>query len=105
MTPQAGCFAQIDIRGENSGPPIGELRQHDLTQLPIESYETFLLTQALAVRGIAQDRAGLLADNARLRSQLSSASTNVRISGAATATLGLAPADPSTTTYVRLGKK
>jgi cell division protein FtsL len=55
--------------------------------------------------GLGRARAGLLADNARLRSQLSSASTNVRISGAATATLGLAPADPSTTTYVRLGKK
>jgi cell division protein FtsL len=55
--------------------------------------------------GLSRDRAQLRADNARLRSQLSSASANVRIEEAATARLGLEAADPLTTTYVRLGAK
>jgi cell division protein FtsL len=55
--------------------------------------------------GLSRERAQLKADNARLRSQLSSASANVRIEEAATARLGLEAADPVTTTYVRLGAK
>ncbi len=55
--------------------------------------------------GLSRERAQLRADNARLRSQLSSASANVRIEEAATAQLGLRAADPLTTTYVRLGAK
>ncbi len=55
--------------------------------------------------GLSRERAQLKADNARLRSQLSSASANVRIEEAATAQLGLQAADPLTTTYVRLGAK
>ena len=55
--------------------------------------------------GLSRERAQLKADNALLRSQLSSASANVRIEEAATAKLGLQPADPLTTTYVRLGAK
>jgi cell division protein FtsL len=55
--------------------------------------------------GLSRERAQLKADNARLRSQLSSASANVRIEEAATARLGLEAADPLTTTYVRLGAK
>ena len=55
--------------------------------------------------GLSRDRAQLKADNALLRSQLSSASANVRIGEAATARLGLRPADDLTTTYVRLGGK
>jgi cell division protein FtsL len=55
--------------------------------------------------GLSRERAQLKADNARLRSQLSSASANVRIEEAATAKLGLRAADPLTTTYVRLGER
>jgi cell division protein FtsL len=55
--------------------------------------------------GLGRQRAQLRADNALLRSQLSSASANVRIQDAATAKLGLRAADPLTTTYVRLGAK
>ena len=52
--------------------------------------------------GLSRERAQLRADNALLRSQLSSASANVRIEDAATTKLGLQAADPLTTTYVRL---
>jgi cell division protein FtsL len=55
--------------------------------------------------GLSRERAQLKADNAMLRSQLSSASANVRIEQAATSKLGLQPADPLTTTYVRLPAK
>ena len=55
--------------------------------------------------GLSRERAQLKADNALLRSQLSSASANVRIEEAATTKLGLQAADPLTTTYVRLGAK
>jgi cell division protein FtsL len=55
--------------------------------------------------GLSRERAQLKADNALLRSRLSSASANARIEEVATAKLGLQPADPLTTTYVRLGAK
>src|SRR5262249_21419266 len=55
--------------------------------------------------GLSRQRAQLKADNALLRSQLSSASANVRIEEAATSKLGLQAADPLTTTYVRLRAK
>jgi len=54
---------------------------------------------------LSSERAQLQADNALLRSQLSSASASVRIEDAATAKLGLQAADPLTTTYVRLPAK
>ncbi len=54
---------------------------------------------------LGSERAQLTADNALLRSQLSSASTNVRIEQIARARLGLQSADPLTTTYVRLAGK
>jgi len=54
---------------------------------------------------LSGERAQLKADNALLRSRLSSASANARIEEVATAKLGLQPADPLTTTYVRLGAK
>jgi cell division protein FtsL len=54
---------------------------------------------------LSRERAQLRADNALLRSQLSSASASVRIEDAATSRLGLQAADPLTTTYVRLGGK
>ncbi len=54
--------------------------------------------------GLSRERAQLRADNALLRSQLSSASASVRIEDAAKTKLGLQAADPLTTTYVRLGK-
>ena len=55
--------------------------------------------------GLSRERAQLRADNALLRSQLSSASANVTIGEVATAKLGLQAADPVTTTYVRLNAK
>jgi cell division protein FtsL len=55
--------------------------------------------------GLSRERAQLRADNALLRSRLSSASSHVRIEDAAKAQLGLQEADAFTTTYVRLGAK
>lgn len=55
--------------------------------------------------GLSRERAQLRADNALLRSRLSSASSHLRIEDAAQAKLGLQEADPLTTTYVRLGAK
>ena len=55
--------------------------------------------------GLSRERGQLKADNALLRSQLSSASASVRIEDAATSKLGLQAADPLTTTYVRLSGK
>lgn len=49
-----------------------------------------------------RERAQLKADAARLRSELSSASANARIESDAATKLGLAPADPATTTYLQL---
>lgn len=51
---------------------------------------------------LGRERAQLKADNAMLRSQLSSASASIRIEQMATTKLGLQAADPLTTTYVRL---
>lgn len=55
--------------------------------------------------GLSRERAQLRADNALLRSRLSSASSQLRIQDAAEAKLGLQEADALTTTYVRLGAK
>ncbi|MSO96041.1 MAG: hypothetical protein EXQ81_09675 [Thermoleophilia bacterium] len=55
--------------------------------------------------GLSRERAQLRADNALLRSRLSSASSHLRIEDAATARLGLQEADGLTTTYIRLGPK
>lgn len=52
--------------------------------------------------GLSRERAQLRADNALLRSRLSSASSQLRIEDAARAELGLQEADVLTTTYVRL---
>jgi cell division protein FtsL len=49
-----------------------------------------------------RERAELKADIASARAQLSSASANARIESRAEAQLGLVPADPALTTYVRL---
>ena len=55
--------------------------------------------------GLGRERAELKADNAMLHSQLSSASTQVRIKDVATAKLGLEAADQLTLTYVHLEAK
>jgi cell division protein FtsL len=47
-------------------------------------------------------RAELKAEIATARAQLSSASSNARIESQAASTLGLVPADPNSTTYLRL---
>ncbi len=51
---------------------------------------------------LGRERAELKADNARLRSHLSSASANARIERQAAARLGLVAADPAATEYVRI---
>ena len=51
---------------------------------------------------LRRTRAELKADIATSRAQLSSASANARIETEAARRLGLAPADPNTTTYVPL---
>jgi cell division protein FtsL len=71
----------------------------------IVAVNVLVLQLNMQFEGLSRERAQLKADNARLRSQLSSASANVRIEEAATARLGLVAADPLTTTYVRLGAK
>ena len=52
--------------------------------------------------GLRHTRAELKAEIATSRAQLSSASSNARIEGEAASRLGLVPADPNTTTYLRL---
>lgn len=51
---------------------------------------------------VTQDTTQLQADIARLRSQLSAAAASARIEAAAHAQLGLVPADPANTVYIRL---
>ena len=53
---------------------------------------------------LSRERANLRAENAVLQSQLSSAASSQRIQTLAAKRLGLSPADPSTTTYVDLGR-
>ena len=55
--------------------------------------------------GLSRERAQLRADNALLKSRLSSASSHLRIEDAAQVKLGLQDADALTTTYVKLGAK
>jgi hypothetical protein len=71
----------------------------------IVAVNVVVLQLNMQFNGLGRQRAQLKADNALLRSQLSSASASVTIQEAATATLGLAQADPLTTTYIRLGSK
>jgi cell division protein FtsL len=52
--------------------------------------------------GLRHTRAELSAEIATARAQLSSASSKARIESEAAAKLGLVPADPNTTTYLRL---
>ena len=52
-----------------------------------------------------EDIAELKAEIATARAQLSSASSNARIESEAASRLGLVPADPNTTTYLRLEPK
>ena len=51
---------------------------------------------------LTTERVQLRADTARLRSQLSSAGAAAQIESQARTRLGLAPADPATTSYVEL---
>jgi cell division protein FtsL len=55
--------------------------------------------------GLRHTRAELKAEIATSRAQLSSASSNARIESEAASKLGLVPADPNTTTYLRLEPK
>lgn len=53
---------------------------------------------------LAQERAQLRAENADLSSKLAARSSSPRTSSLARRALGVAPADPSTTTYLQLEK-
>ena len=53
---------------------------------------------------VGRERTELRADISRLRSELSSASATSRIDRLAQKELGLVPADPDETIYVRLGR-
>jgi cell division protein FtsL len=61
-----------------------------------------VLQLMVRVDRLGGERAELKADNARIRSRLSSASASMRIEQQARIRLGLEPADPLQTTYVRL---
>ncbi len=52
--------------------------------------------------GVNHDRTQLQADIARLRSELSTAAASARIEAQAQKELGLVPADPNNTVYIRL---
>jgi cell division protein FtsL len=54
---------------------------------------------------LGHTRAELKAEIATARAQLSSASSNARIESEASSKLGLVPADPNSTTYLRLEPK
>jgi len=68
----------------------------------IVAVNVLVLQLNMQLDGLSRERAELRADNALLRSRLSSASANTRIETQATTRLGLQPADPATTTYIRL---
>ena len=71
----------------------------------IVAVNVLVLQMNMEFDGLSRERAQLRADNALLRSRLSSASSQLRIEDAAKARLGLQEADALTTTYVRLGAK
>jgi cell division protein FtsL len=64
-----------------------------------------VLQLTVRVDRLGSERAELKADNARLRARLSSASASMRIEQEARTKLGLVPADPLQTTYVRVDPK
>ena len=70
----------------------------------IVAVNVVVLQLNMQLDGLGRERAGLKADNARLRSRLSTASANARIERDAAAKLGLTAADPLTLTYVDLRK-
>ncbi len=71
----------------------------------IVAVNVLVLQMNMDFDSLSRERAQLRADNALLRSRLSSASSQLRIEDAAKARLGLQEADALTTTYVRLGAK
>lgn len=70
----------------------------------IVAINVVVLQLNMQLDGLGRERAELKADNARLRSRLSSASAKVRIDRDATTKLGLQAADPLTLTYVDLSR-
>ena len=100
--------AQRDVRSRSRAPFAGGVAWIVVVGVllaGIVALNVLVLQLNMQFDGLSRERAQLKADNALLRSQLSSASANVRIEEAATAKLGLQAADPLTTTYVRLGAK
>ncbi len=70
----------------------------------IVAVNVLVLQLNMQLDGLGRERAGLKADNARLRSQLSSASAQPSIERDATTRLGLQAADVLTLTYVDLAR-
>jgi len=70
----------------------------------IVAVNVLVLQLNMQLDGLGRERAGLKADNARLRSQLSSASAQSSIERDATTKLGLQAADVLTLTYVDLAR-
>lgn len=70
----------------------------------IVAVNVLVLQLNMQLDGLGRERAGLKADNARLRSQLSSASAQSSIERDAKTRLGLQAADVLTLTYVDLAR-
>jgi len=71
----------------------------------VVAVNVFVLRLNIELDQLGRERAELKAEIAGVRAQLSSASAGARIESEAASRLGLAPADPALTEYVRLGAK
>ena len=71
----------------------------------VVAVNVFVLRLNIQLDQLGRERAELRAEIAGTRAQLSSASAGARIESEAATRLGLAPADPELTDYVRLGSK
>ena len=76
----------------------------DISQHSSFAVNVTVLRLNLELDQVGRERTELRADISRLRSQLSSASATSRIDRLAQKELGLVPADPDETIYVRLGR-
>ena len=68
----------------------------------IVAVNVLVLRLNVQLDGLRHTRAELKAEIATARAQLSSASSNERIESEAASKLGLVPADPNSTTYLKL---
>lgn len=98
--------ARVRVRGGRSAFTGGVLWIVLVAALLAGVVAVNVLVLRLNVRldDLRHDRAELKAEIASTRAQLSSASANARIETEAATKLGLVPADPNATTYLRLQK-